>query len=37
MYKLVKLFNTTKRKEIIALAKYVYQAFKLRRELIAVN
>ena len=37
MYKLVKLFNTTKRKEIIALAKYVYQALKLRHELIAVN
>ena len=37
MHKLVKLFNTTKRKEIIALAKYVYQAFNLRRELIAVN
>ena len=37
MHKLVKLFNTTKRKEIIALAKYMYQAFKLRRELIAVN
>ena len=36
-YELVKLFNTTKRKEIIALAKYVYQAFKLRREMITVN
>ena len=37
MYKLVQLFNSKRRKEIIALAKYVYQAFKLRRELIAVN
>ena len=37
MYKLVKLFNVTKRKEIIALVKYEYQAFKLRLELIAVN
>ena len=37
MSKLVQLFNSKRRKEIITLAKYVYQAFKLRRELIAVN
>ena len=36
MYKFVQLYNY-KKKEKKALAKYVYQAFKLRREMIAVN
>ena len=36
MFKLVQLVNSDSRKSINGLAKYVYQAFKLRNNIIRV-